>query len=101
MNLYRAVSVSELKDLHAHGGRFGDSIHQSGEKGFFFKQEDAVKLAASLTLIDGESHVVVMTEAPDEIVSAGRTHHAAQEGPGVYLRIDALDSLTPAIEVKL
>jgi hypothetical protein len=101
MNLYRAISVSELKDLHAHGGRFRDSIHQSGEKGFFFEQEDAVKLAASLTLIDGESHVVVMTEASDEIVSAGRPHCAAQEGPGVYLNADVLDGLAPAIEVKL
>jgi hypothetical protein len=58
-------------------------------------------MAVSLTLMTGDNHAVVMTQASDEIVSAGRPHYAAQEGPGMYLKIEVLDSLTPAIEVKL
>jgi hypothetical protein len=101
MNLYRAVTVPELRDIQAHGGRFRDSIHQTGEKAFFFKQEDAETLARSLTSMTGEDHAVVITQASDEVVAEGRPHRAAQEGPGVYLKIDVLQSLALAKEVIL
>jgi hypothetical protein len=99
MNLYRAVSREELEDVRSRAGGFRDSTHLTGEKGFFYSKDDATKMAASFSTMLGEPHFVVMTVAPPGVVDAGREHIAAQEGLGVYLRVDDLESLTPAIEV--
>jgi hypothetical protein len=100
MRLFRAVSVAELENLRLHGGVFRDSIHLTGEKGFFFNLDDAVKLASSLERMLGEAHIVVMTDASDTVVARNRKHEAAQEGPGVYLQASDWIHLSPAEEAQ-
>ena len=97
--LYRAVTQTELNNIRLLEGSFRDSKHQTGEKGFFFQLGDAQAFAAKMTAILGETHVVVMTEASNEVVARSRPHHAAGEGSGVYLQTADLVVLSPAEEV--
>jgi hypothetical protein len=100
MKLYRTVSLAELDDLLQNGGVFRDSIHRSGEKAFFCRQQDAIDMARSFERMEGHPHRVVMTDAPLSIVERGRSSGAAQEGTGVYLPSDDLDQLSPAVELE-
>jgi hypothetical protein len=100
MRIYRAVSDTELQDLHT-AGEFRDSVHKTGEKGFYFDPVDAKRMARSFQKMLGISHTVVSTDAPDDVIARGRVHEAAQEGRGVYLLVDDLSLLSPASEEEL
>jgi hypothetical protein len=101
MLLFRAVSRAELEDLRTHNGSFRDSSHLTGEKGFFFSKDDALRMAHSFEMMEGEPHSVVATKMPDELLPHLRAHNAAQEGPGVYLLEGDWKQLSPAEEVEL
>lgn len=99
MRLYRAVTQAELDDLRANGGRFRDSPHQSGEKGFFLEETSARDFAKQAESAYGLAHFVVSTEAGVSALAGSREHNAALEGRGVYLLVSNLNLLAPAVEV--
>ena len=99
VHLYRTVSKQELDDLHANSGRFRDSAHKTGEKGFFFRRSDADSLGSGFAENCEVAQFTVMTQAPATVIERSRIHIAAREGPGVYLDTGDLEDLAPAIEV--
>ena len=100
MRLYRAVSQTELEDIRSTGA-FRDSIHGSGEKAFYYEIGDAARMAKSFEKMVRQIHSVVSADAPEDVVARGRRHEAAQEGAGVYLLVDDLPLLGPALEEEL
>jgi hypothetical protein len=96
VRMYRAVTATEYEDIQRANGAFQGSPSIPDLKGFFFDELAAKRFAATATTMYGERHMVVYTDAPEEIVAQGIPHEAANEGKGVYLGVSALKKLTPA-----